>query len=498
MKPDAIDFLLSRLTWPSVMVRERAATEVARLMVSSDEGDQIKTRLLEWTERQHLESVAAIGLLVLIRAEMFDPTFVKPSLQDLDRAVCSPSLLSWMLLRQFHESNADPSAATAPHCDTAPTSFETMPFFDKHLESFLPPVYAMHADKVQRQTGLPFRRQWAYEWRVLTDGLGVTPSGRVLNFWMSHLPDRYTMIDSRLSDVYRSAYLRTLAWALSTRSLAISDALNLTLRTCPVDLGLWRVEPQPRPNWWPAAEKPSGEIDTVGVEVWRQVQELWEHRESAFGGLVMGHAYGTVHEGDATYLLHIGAMLQKCHGPAVPNADDIASSYFDDNHARLDMPCPLNFEGTVHDSSLAQSIRAVADWTFAPLARAASPKTVPIWQSWRLFQSGVWLPPTFLSNARMTFQCTSEGVEVLDGDKSVGRWQDWTQALRERGRFPPPKNCGNYLLLAPKLVDKVSTHTDASYCWICRLSVYHRKDRYEHSFEHVLTNRLFGGTLLVH
>ena len=497
MKPDAIDFLLSRLTWPSVMVRERTATEVARLVVSSDEGDQIKTRLLEWIERQRLESVVAIGLLVLLRAETLAPTFEQPSQRDLDRAIGKPSLLSWMLCALIRGSTPDMNAVTAPHLEAAPASFKIDSFFTEYVESFLPPIYAKYADKVQQRTGLPFRQQWAYEWKALVDELGITPSRAALDFWMTHLPERFAMMDSRMSDVYRSAYLRTLAWALSTRILPISDALYFTIQTCPVDFGLWRVEPGARPTWWPTAEKPRGEIDTVPIEIWRQVEALWEHQATILGDVVVGHAYGTVCEGDATYLLEVGAMLQTCQGPAAPSAEDVAAWYFNDNRAQLELPSPLVFGGTICKNSLRQSITPFADWEVAPLTSAALPETVPRWQSWRFYQNGVWLPSSFLSNDRLAFSCTQDGVEVSGGAASVGQWRDWIWALRERGAYPPPKNCGNYTLLNRRRLEEVAAQTSASYCWVCRLTAYYQKHRYEHDFQEIQSSRLFGGSSII-
>ena len=59
------DLALSRLTWPSGLVRERAATAVACLI--ADEGHGAEERYLHWLASQRLESTTAIGFLVLVR-----------------------------------------------------------------------------------------------------------------------------------------------------------------------------------------------------------------------------------------------------------------------------------------------------------------------------------------------------------------------------------------------------------------------------------------------
>lgn len=65
---DEFDILLSRLNWPSPLVREMAACEIARLLSDALIRETIFTRLIEWIRQQELESLVTIGLLPLIKA----------------------------------------------------------------------------------------------------------------------------------------------------------------------------------------------------------------------------------------------------------------------------------------------------------------------------------------------------------------------------------------------------------------------------------------------
>jgi len=69
---DEIDILLSRLKWPSPLVRERAACEIARLLSNTSIQETIFAKLIRWISQQKLDSLVAIGLLPLIKATETD------------------------------------------------------------------------------------------------------------------------------------------------------------------------------------------------------------------------------------------------------------------------------------------------------------------------------------------------------------------------------------------------------------------------------------------
>jgi len=63
-------WLLARLTWPVIRVRERACVELGRLLLHPQLGDLTQRALLQWLAAQRLESLAARGLLPFLHAHM--------------------------------------------------------------------------------------------------------------------------------------------------------------------------------------------------------------------------------------------------------------------------------------------------------------------------------------------------------------------------------------------------------------------------------------------
>lgn len=278
-----LSWLLSRLTWPSIMVRERASVELATLLLYPQVGDVTHSTLLHWIATQRLESLAAIGILPFLRARMEDDTYNAP-LADLTKALHTPSLLAWLLLNELDSGHSLRFAEACRHAETAPQDFTPEPFFAKYVENFLPPGYADLIREVERHESRALWRQWAFEWQRLLTDLGITAARNELDDWHRLLPGRehYAGIDTTLSEVYRSAFLRTLAWAVE-QGVYPQIVQFLATITCPVDLDLWRVAPHVRPTWWPQIVQPKGQIDTTAADIWQQVEALWEQNQTGGG-----------------------------------------------------------------------------------------------------------------------------------------------------------------------------------------------------------------------
>lgn len=238
-----LSWLLARLTWPSIMVRERACAELARLLLHPQLCDAIRDALLHWIAEQRLESVAALGLLPFLRARAQSGTY-SISLTELVNALRAPSILAWLLLNEVGERHSLTFEAACRHAETAPQGFTPDPFFAKYIKYFLPPSYADLVRSLEARVGLPLYRQWTFEWQCLLKDLEVVPSRDEVDEWYRYLPgkEHYLGVDTRLAEVYRSAFLRALAWA-AARGVESEVAQFLAAHACPVDLDLWAVAP---------------------------------------------------------------------------------------------------------------------------------------------------------------------------------------------------------------------------------------------------------------
>lgn len=506
--------LFSQLTWPSLLVRERACVSIARLLADPGQAGPARDHLLLWLRAQDLESVAALGLLALLRAQIEGVVEPVP-IDEVVAAVERPSIQSHLLLGEYAPGRVafDLSAA---HSGAAPAGFAPEPFFGDHVRSYLPPIYDFWAGEIEKRGRIPFRRQWAYEWGLARGRVGTELSVKPLDFWLSGSPykERYQGADMPLSEVYRSAYLRTLGWAVDVGGLSRDDAVFFAAQACPIDLELWRLEPGRKPPWWPRVEEPEGKIDTTAVAIWEAVEGLWRAcsaGEPPWGGdWALAEASGRVHTGTTTYDLEIFGCYQKCHGPAAPDLADLADWYRGEGHRenRVDLLCPspIRLRGHARGVRLDDLVRRSGDWTLVPAAGPVSVmSSVPRWQWWRMARE-VWMPTPCLEGSRAELGFEDGSMAMLgfeDGSMATridgqvaARWSDWTEALGETLPEGLPPATGQFLLADRGLIQEFAAATGSSFCWVCRLTGYHQ-ERFGDTLDRFTDHRSFGAPGIV-
>ncbi|MFC2009718.1 hypothetical protein ACFLT3_02185 [Chloroflexota bacterium] len=489
-----VDVLLSRLAWPSVLVRERAAVALAALVSRGDSlSKQVKNALMEWIEKQDLESMAAIGIIVFSRLADQNPEHL-PTSNELDRTVRKPSLLSFALLKHLYGSSIVPDWSKC-HSGTAISTFESPKFFDKYKTNFVPPIYSRWMEDVQDRTMLPMLRQWAYEWVQLVSAGGYKPSERVLDFGMrthrSHM-----VVDFPISEAYRSAYLRTLAWALTKNKVAEEAAISLALEACPIDLHLWRVRPGIKPVWWPKPVTSDSIVDTIPVQVWSNLSILWNTRRDVFKDKSLLAAEGRIlQDSNALYDISIRSIFQIANGPTTGEPEEIKKacdkaygsySSYDNSHF---------FQGdldSINPNSISQTSN---DWSVLPASLFVRPRIFPRWQYWRGYQ-GIQLPCPFLASNKVSFYCEPNSIKIFAGDAEIGSWQDWTDGVTEELLDGAGEPHGWTLEISSDLVDEFARKSHSTYSWICALKILHRKHHYE-SFSEFSTYQLYGTTNLI-
>lgn len=487
-----LEILLSRLLWPSVMVRERAAVAIADLIMRPGaERSSVRDALLTWISRQNLESAAALGLVVFCRVAEREPEQV-PSLEVLTGAVRKPSLLSLLLLRELHGTNVPAPAWSTLTFGAAPADFVMAEFFAKYRESFLPPIYTFAAKWMERRKGVGFSRQWAYEWHRLLDQHGRTPSARSLDL-MGRQHGDHLVIDVDLSEFYRSAYLRALACGIATGSLPQATAAQMAAETCPIDLALWHVRPGRPPEWWPRPDKPPGKIDTVPGQVWHRAAALWQQQQETTPGEVVLAADGRVHEGEAVYDLSIRGVFQVARGT---ERGDLQKLFEDCEEAKGEHDAyGQRFEGRLKPRHPASFATGSGDWAVVPASVSVHSTVSSRWQLWRGFR-GIRVPSPFLGEEILTFRCADAAVEVLDGGNVMATWSDWTDGLREELTANLPPRTGWVLRAQRCVVEQFARESGAVFAWLCRLTGYHRRHDFE-PFDRFVDHQVFGATSLI-
>lgn len=489
-----LQLLFRRLTWPSGLVRERACASIAAQLVRQDQGGLLRAYLLRWIAEQNLESVAALGLLVLVRARIEDGEYPLPPAGELSSLISKPSILSWMLVKELLPESGEDLRESIRHSEAAPTDFTPDPAFHKYIHAYVPPAYEMWANGIEASGRVPFVRQWAYEWTRLLVETGLTVTERPLNFWLRRNSEKehYAAVDMAVSEVYRSAYLRALAWSLSAEALTLNSALFYAARTCPVDLELWSLPPQVMPDWWVRATEPEGKIDTVPAQIWEQVERLWGQHCLGSDEWVVAQAGGLAHQGATIYNLEIYGLFQRFFSPEPPDLEEFTDWCSDEVVFRCRYKSHLRFKGQVARVGVNDIARESGGWSVVPAVGRGDARIPMRWQYWRMYRD-IWLPAPYFGDSLLTFGVEDGSLTVRDGEEVIGRWYDWTDRLSEKVTEEIPPAAGQYLLIRRERIKRFAQATNSVFCWVCRLTGWHREHNYE-SHKAFADYREFGAT----
>jgi hypothetical protein len=468
--------LFSRLTWVSGIVREKACVAIADLIINSPQSDIIQQKLLNWIKVQKLESIAVIGLLVFCRIQITDNNFKFLPLEEFNSAINKPSILSVLLLNELFPNNIIATDFKKLHLSTAPSNFDIPSFFTKYSSDFLPPIYTKYAKGIEIEKRIPFIRQWAYEWQQFLEALGKNPSSKSLDFWGRQNYEHYITFDAELSEVYRSAYLRTLAWAVTLGAISEKEAKIFAAETCPIDLGLWRIAAASKPSCWPKVEELEGQIDTIPAQIWNQVEKAWQQQLSQDNDWIIAEASGRVYESGNTvaYDLEIFGLFQSCNGTKIPNFEEIAKWYSHKNFVPPPISDNIKLEGYIDVFPSNFIEETFGDWSVLPAAIPTYPNTVPRWQYWRLMKN-IWLPNPCFGAEMLKFYCSNDALIIQDGEDIFAKWFDWTDGLGEKISANLLPATGQYLLIRRDKIKEIEEEINSVFCWVCRLTVYNRK-----------------------
>jgi len=239
-----LDLLIARFRWPIAATRWWAMQELAALLLSPETQEEVSKQLLAELARCRLEAetVELICIFWMAANQGYKP----PS--DLVSALTHPSLLAALLLRDI---KLDLRKGPSPPLEMAPDDFDVPARFRDMHGMDIPRIYFTRLTQLERDTGLPFVRQCAFEWSRTEGAYPRAPLQGDLDYFVRPLGDGATGgFASRTMLRMLTAYQRTLDvarvfWGAPERFL-----LPLVVEALPFDPTLAFLRPT-RPSWLP-------------------------------------------------------------------------------------------------------------------------------------------------------------------------------------------------------------------------------------------------------
>jgi hypothetical protein len=286
---------------------------------------------------------------------------------------------------------------------------------------------------------------------------------------------------SRIGEVYRSAFLRTVAWLELSGLIDQNEYAEYSLKMCPIDPSIWEIASQSVPEWWPRVSRSSPDIETLPE--WDQCVGLVA--KELEGGQLVAAEGAVVPSFDRPLtasefkLLPMGYSVE---GPEIPEASKVFSAL----GACVWLKYPQStrplviFDGTnmrgwipLHDSK-----ESIADLIVRPLVARVRSLNINQWHPWHGYH-----PPFFPSvnlatqNGRPCKNGTSWFYET-EGQK-VFWGHDWKIGSLERTPKGQFMLHGQYAITDRKWLDLRLDDEGLRLGHVLRISLQHRKHEYE-------------------
>jgi hypothetical protein len=456
---DELDLLFQRLAWPSPLVRERAATAIGNLLVNSHRKEEICKRLLDWISNWKIESIIAIGLLPIIKAfqickKKADLAFIK--VNDISNSVQANSLVIENLILEIasetkEELNEFPNYILARQL---PDSYEPSEFFIKYIKTILAPIYVDRAQEVEKSTRKPFVRLWAYNAEVIAKENNIELKSN--HYFYGHLEhDKFlTGFSTKVSEVYRSAFLRVLHNFYAAKLIPSDFYLEYAFATLPIDLSFWKISLNRAPEWWPKLRNPkidNGEKKISIIQLKNPIENIIQHNKD---NKIILAAEGAIEPAggwmeNPTHSFSLIGFGYKVLGADLPEAEDVTKEILYAPQTLL-MPTkadyPLDFlKNSVHFNIHSDSVQLKGLIVY-PLVTRNRDLTIGLWQYFRDKNPSFNITEKFREGLINIIKNNKWLYENKNDDEIVV-FEDWIEGLQERYEFEMPVPHGHYVLI---------------------------------------------------
>lgn len=426
---NSLKMLFARLRHPIPMVRWQVAKQIEKLLRDPQSFDATREILLRTLKSYSLESEAANLVAIIWAFNLSDIV----SHDDIRENCSAPSLLT-DFLPSFEQGFATIEQDTiGNHCGLAPGWFDTPEYFLKMFGRVLPPIHHTQIEALEKRSGLPFIKQWSWEWHQLNEEHDI-PYPNTPYFYLDRSDGiKGGHFDVRQREIMISGYLRTLSFAVSVWKMPTKLALEEALNLVPLTPQLCESDIQPTPQF---AKDLSAKISAE----WK-TQAVLEHLTNAQRGtpdIILLNANIPIND-EENWCLDIalkGFIFIK-HTNGV--RDDELSRHF---HANKFSTSLSEYRTNIvecdyqADELLTETDNLVA----IPVTLPFYPQPLGRWHV-DCFSAQINLPvPQLIDLEQLTLIPRNGLIDISNGNRAFAQWllwaSNWQSGYKENGRTP--------------------------------------------------------------
>lgn len=456
--------LLDRLNWPVHFVRWRAAEEYASLLSTSVQA--LATEVyLEWLKGRKLESEVVSGLSILLATEsrsLPPPSEVKASIRK------SSILADFLFQRVYREVLSGWAAANS---GAAPTFYQPEDYFTKHNGQAVPSLLLHHFDYLEREYGFPFNQQWAYEWSKVMEQTSSSYSSFPYHFIefsasRSGITGQFSQAQCH---VYRSAYLRTLSFAVQEWGMPRELALISAVKCLPLNWGLRELRPIRRPEWLSNIPEKCCRPDAALEKLARTIVKT----DIATKGMRPVSLCIPINSAIAEY----GELsIEACYasGDFAPNENSYESF---EQMMSWGLTNLLSFQGHLSKQDPDQYRSPGAIGSIIPVCVNILPIPLGFWLN-EYAHLGIALPAPYNFSSPVEVGCKQGAIKLLSEKRVMGQWQvwhdDWSALRPSEGHT----RCGGLTEMNSGRLVAAAASLGMALSWYVELKLWERPSEY--------------------
>ena len=465
-KIDAFVMLLARLDWPLLPVRLMATRRLAELLSEDHDGHR-REQFLNWLLERQTETEVVNGLVVL---GLFDGDAVF-ELSEVVRNIQYPSILADNYLEEIYGTRPQVFSWGDATSGPAITGFEKNGRFIEGIASLAAPICRTAFNGLEKEYGFPFMEQWEWEWRCLNNRINrSSPHPRYFSDDSSGQPIRGDF-NVREGDIFKSAFIRTLHFAISEWDMPISLATDIANIVAPANLDITKVEPSISPRYWPSYKNDDSIDEAMSPEaINKMLSPLLDTEDAEMVIAANSHIYKSKKRWvEAEYLCGFIAD----HSPI--ESDDFMQALYAKDHpiSALRMPQKVSARLTKNDRNDVSS-------KVAPISLRLFPDHVG-WPRSHIFTitRGLFAPSPELFGSEIQCQINEDSVLYKVNGKLIGRWIYWYNPWSPSHPIDAGGSIGTALLLKVNALEDLKNKTNEKFVACSRITKHFRQSEFE-------------------
>jgi len=360
-----------------------------------------------------------------------------------------------------------------------PPDYVPTRFFQKYNIGFVPPVYRDSLIAIGRSTRVDIVQLWGWTFDRLADRVGIgTDTHAFSRYTHDHRDGNIICASSRVSEVFKSSYLRVLEALEHARLIDRAVLRALSANVCPIDLSFWKIGFSDRPEWWPAASPKSTTLSSI--EGWESTGSLALKIIESGQLLYMQGPFVRLEEDplqESTFQLI--PFAYQVSGPAIPDAAHVAKRLIraswtinpEEKSALSVFNVPLA-EWTAEDQHAFQ----IGDLTFVPLLAKVNVININCWQCERGLHRPVFPSAYLLGEGRASYDEKSWKYVENEEIPFVGR--DWVAGPIDRMAKTEIVQHGQFAEIDCKWLDRILAENSFELAFVQEHTYWTRKNDY--------------------